>query len=155
MTARLTALLGAYGGDRKNIMITEKNALKFWEMTPLVYCHDCHILPFQRSTYSMVGEDFSFNKSQVSNKQLAAFQVRSVYLLLNAIMGRAKYQQMKICHSRLLYVETMYSFLLSKRPAFACFESLHSLKREVVLRFCIVHLYSSRIGFALPERLTA
>lgn len=90
MTARLTALLGAYGGDRKNILITEKNALKFWEMMPLVYCHDCHILPFQRSTYSMVGEDFSFNKSQVSNKQLAAFQVRSVRLMYCKLLFAAQ-----------------------------------------------------------------
>ena len=69
-----------------------------------------------------------------------------VYLLLNADMGRAKYQQMKICHFRLLYFETMYSFLLSKSSPSAGFEILYSLKQTVVLRFCIVHLYSSRIG---------
>ena len=79
MTARLTALLGAYGGDRNNIAITGGNPLKFWEMWPLVNCHESHTEVFQKGTRNcMLAKGFSFDISQVSSDQLAAFQVRSV-----------------------------------------------------------------------------
>ena len=69
-------------GDRRHIAITKENPLKFWEMWPLVNCHECHTEVFQNGGHNgMIGRGFAFNISQVSSDQLAAFQVRSDWLM--------------------------------------------------------------------------
>ena len=114
MTARLTALLGAYMGDRHGLLITEENPLKFWEQWILVSCHSSHTTVFQDSTDTMVGQGFSFDIAQVSSDQKAAFQVRTIcmmqYKFVSAILchsGSCKVPKLKLCHFLLLCLKTL------------------------------------------------